>query len=358
MSFVVWLYDDIEEDLPTVRLERRLIRDRANPLQMPDHMFTRYFRVSKALFHHLLKFVEASLGYAVGSASVSPVIKLSATLRFLAEGSYQKGTGNDVFVGMAQSTFSKMLSQVLDVLEPGICRNAIQFPKEDTEKNAIKLGFFQKTGFPGVIGCVDGTHIKIIKPSPDIQHLYYNRKGYHSLNVMIVCDHEMIIRYVDANNPGSNHDSFIWNSNPLDDHLKSALQRGCRNTWLLGDAGYPLKPYLITPFRVPSSSNVSRFNEVHSKTRLIVERSIGQLKNVFRCLLGARQLHYKPSKATQIVNVCCALHNLRIKYNVVQDIDQTSQEPENEEEFIDSSNDSTAEGVREEIMNSMFSLSN
>lgn len=143
--------------------------------------------MSKDLFRYLLNIVETQLGAAVGSTTVQPVIKLAATMRFLAEGQYQKGTGNDLFVGMAQSTMSKSLTQVIDVLETYVCPEAIKFPTEEAEKNAIKLGFFQKSGFPGVIGCVDGTHIKIFPPGSDIQHLYYNRKGYHSLNVMIVC---------------------------------------------------------------------------------------------------------------------------------------------------------------------------
>lgn len=45
------------------------------------------------------------------------------------------------------------------------------------------------------------------------------------------------------------------------------------------------------------------------------------LKGRFRCLLAARELHYSPEKAIQIFNVCCALHNVCIKYNIAyQDI--------------------------------------
>ena len=51
---------------------------------------------------------------------------------------------------------------------------------------AAKFYFFNKCLIPGIIGCVDGTHIKIIKPIEEIQHLYYNRKGYHSINAMVV----------------------------------------------------------------------------------------------------------------------------------------------------------------------------
>lgn len=144
-----------------------------------------YFRVSKELFRYLLDFVEDKLG-GVKSTSVPATLKLSAALRFFAEGSYQKGVGNDMFAGMAQPTLSKILTSVIDVFEAELCPTVIQFPVSDEEKSEIKRGFYERTGFPGVIGCVDGTHVKIFKPMKDIQHLYYNRKGFHSLNVMIV----------------------------------------------------------------------------------------------------------------------------------------------------------------------------
>lgn len=39
---------------------------------------------------------------------------------------------------------------------------------------------------PGVVGCVDGSHFKIVVPPREHEHLYYSRKHYHSLNVQMV----------------------------------------------------------------------------------------------------------------------------------------------------------------------------
>ncbi|XP_041769551.1 uncharacterized protein LOC121592211 [Anopheles merus] len=116
------------------------------------------------------------------------------------------------------------------------------------------------SGIPGVVMCVDGTNIKIIAPTHD-RDQHYNRKGFYSLNALMVYSPEA---------------TFYTN---------------------------------------------------HAKGREIIERTFGALKNRFRCLLGARQLHYTPEKATQIINVCyCALHNMCIAYKIAEfplDVDCT-----------------------------------
>ncbi|XP_055632800.1 putative nuclease HARBI1 [Toxorhynchites rutilus septentrionalis] len=143
---------------------------------------------------------------------------------------------------------TKALSEILSILEHNLCPVAIKFQVNNTKKDAIMRGFYEKTGFSGITGCVDGTHVRIISPAND-QHLYFNRKGFHSLNVIVVCDHNLKIRFVDANHPGSCQHSFVFNGSSLGHHLATNHNNGEENTWLLGDSGYPLKPYLITPFR-------------------------------------------------------------------------------------------------------------
>lgn len=117
--------------------------------------------------------------------SCSPINRVVAALRFFAEGSYQHGVGTDFNVGMAQPTVSKTLSNFIDIMQTKLCPQWIQFDQGEEEKIEAKRDFYSKAGFPGVTMCVDGTHIKIIKPSKE-DFLYYNRKGFFSINAMVV----------------------------------------------------------------------------------------------------------------------------------------------------------------------------
>ena len=63
----------------------------------------------------------------------------------------------------------------------------IKFPTTMEDKHAIRAGMYQIAGFPCVIGCIDCTHIRIQAPSQNEQN-YVNRKGYHCVNVQVICD--------------------------------------------------------------------------------------------------------------------------------------------------------------------------
>lgn len=132
----------------------------------------------------------------------------------------------------------------------------------------------------------------------------------------------------------------------------------CVNPYFIGDAGYPLEPYLMTPYRsATEGSSESLFNTKHAKARNIVERTIGVLKNRFRCLLGARQLHYKPTKAKQIANVCAALHNICIKFgsNTLNDVLSSENGPTQvESDDLEITDNTEASAIREQIKNSFL----
>ena len=150
---------------------------------------------------------------------------------------------------------------------------------------------------------------------------------------------------VNAKFPGSCHDSGRI----------SMIQNNFPNTWLLGDSGYPLEPWLMTPLLNTTNEKEEKYNKLHIKTRNVVERSFGALKSRFRCLLNQR-LYYSPEFVANVVYACVILHNICIKCNIpiLQDI--TLYEDNNNDNFnITQNNDYFREGnrVRSRYINSL-----
>ncbi|XP_055913458.1 putative nuclease HARBI1 [Eupeodes corollae] len=315
IGFVLLAVEEEETKKSEIRSIRRELRDNSNPLELPQELFIKNYRINKNVFKYLLDTLSDSFPIAKKSFAVPKIVRLSACLRFFAEGGYQRGVGKDHDVGIAQSTFSEVLSNFLNIFEENLCPEWIKSQTAE-EQRSTNLHFFEKYKLPGVIGCIDGTHVRIVGPHAS-QHLFFNRKGFYSLNVLLICDEEMKIRFVDATHPGACHDSLVWKVSEFRSHLLQRYLSGERNFWLLGDAGYPLAPWLLTPHRTcQEGSPESKFNKAHKAARKIIEQVNGVLKGRWRCILGARELHYEPQKAIQIVNTCCALHNMCIFFKI------------------------------------------
>ncbi|XP_053405189.1 putative nuclease HARBI1 [Mercenaria mercenaria] len=175
----------------------------------------------------------------------------------------------------------------------------------------------------------DGTLIPIIAPSQN-EEVYVCRKNYHAINVQAVVDHRA--RFIDlvAKWPGSTHDASIFDNCGLKDDNLRMLGYGSQNLigrlimtsfgttdhlerhelgHLLGDSGYPLRKYLITPVTTATTEKEVRFNQAHSSGRMVVERAFGMLKSRFRCLHRTGVLYKSPGKCYQIVTACTRLHN-------------------------------------------------
>ena len=104
-------------------------------------------------------------------------MKVLVTLRFLASGSFLQVVGN-TFLSFDKSTVSRVVHQVTKALSAKL--NAfIKFPSTRNERDEVKRSLFR----------IGGTHVRIKAPSlhePD----YVNRKGFHSINLQAICNHE------------------------------------------------------------------------------------------------------------------------------------------------------------------------
>ncbi|XP_037876380.1 putative nuclease HARBI1 [Bombyx mori] len=132
-----------------------------------------------------------------------------------------------------------------------------------------------------------------------------------SINVQVVCNALLIFQNVVARWPGSTHDATIFNHSDLKDHCEHG---GLGNRWLLGDSGYPCKPYLLTPLINPRTQSEQLYNESHIKTRNTIERCIGVWKRRFPVLSLKGRLKLENMQA--VIIATAVLHNIARNMNL------------------------------------------
>ncbi|KAH7979955.1 hypothetical protein HPB49_012182 [Dermacentor silvarum] len=266
--------------------------------------FRQYFGLSKRTVRSLCDELDPIIGCQRASGH-STERKVLCALRFFGNGSFQRSVGREEQIGMAQPAASNTIHEVTEDITSVSARRKLY---------EVKAAFARRGAIPGVLACVDGTLIAIIKPgglSLADTASFMSRKGYYTLNVMVVCNAELRILVVDPRYPGSCHDSWVWQHNPLRARLAAQLQPG---EYLLGDSVYPLEPWLLVP--VPGShagtTSEGRYNREHASMHNVVERCTGVLKSKFRCLQHFRTLLYSPDRAARIIYACVALHNIAL----------------------------------------------
>lgn len=228
-----------------MRVLRRKLRDDHNPFEITtDEHFMELYRFPKSLCMELIDELIPFLPNSGRKHAIpSHTIVLSA-LRFFASGSFQRSVGQDSLSALSQTSVSRCVHIVATAMN-NIAHAHIKFPKRE-EFPALKIKFMAKYNFPGVIGLIDGTHIKISAPKHDIEHVYYCRKGGHSKNVMIICDADYLILAANAQFGGTAHDSYVWRRSRACRALEEFYDAGERNFWLLGDSGYPLQVFFFS----------------------------------------------------------------------------------------------------------------
>lgn len=127
----------------------------------------------------------------------------------------------------------------------------------------------------------------------------------------------------------------------------------------LGDSGYALQTFLLTPLEDPILRSQQLYNESLIRTRNIIERTIGVWKNRFPCLAYGMRL--KTETAMTIVVATAVLHNIarqmnepeppvvnRDRLNYYIDLGQMAN-PGREQNPI-----ALVQGVRNDIINNFF----
>lgn len=137
----------------------RPLRDREDPLRLPDHILMRQYRLPRPAVIFLIRLLAEDLQRRTRRSTPLPVaLQVMLALRFLASGSFQMVLGGTL--GVSQSSVSRVVRHVATAL----CRRAgmfIKFPTTAAQCITTKQQFADIAGFPNVLGAVDGTHVAI-----------------------------------------------------------------------------------------------------------------------------------------------------------------------------------------------------
>ena len=193
----------------------------------------------------------------------------------------------------------------------------IKFPIGQDQRDAI-CGFESRWGFPQCVGAVDGSHIPVRPPALNYTN-YYNHKGWYSILVQAVVDHEYLFRNLNVGWPGCVHDARVFaNSSLFEAATVNHILHGDNHMilgynippLLIADSAYPHLPWILKPYTnngslTPEQKN---FNYRLSRARIVSENAFRRLKARWRRLIKLNDMDV--ATVPDVVVACCILHNI------------------------------------------------
>ena len=330
----------------------RLNKNYKNDLvDLLEEDFRKRYRFTKAGFIYILNILEDDIQHNEDNRGhpIPPEVQLQVALRYYATGTFQIVCGD--VCNVSQPSVSRIVRKVSKAIAMK-SKDFIVFPTGEAAIKTQQL-FKSKFGFPHVVGCVDGSHVPIQSPNLPDREFFRCRKGYMSLNVQGICDSSMKFTNIVARWPGSTHDARIFENSSI----CLRFEENEINGLLLGDQGYPCRPFLMTPFRNPDVEAEVIFNRSLNKTRSAVERMFGIWKRRFPCLkMGLR---CKLDTAMLVITSTAVLHNIAVNLrepDFESDLDEYSEnENDSNAEHPNFSNDVLGNARRQLIVQQFFS---
>jgi hypothetical protein len=313
------------EVVPTPETEeivRRIISKETN--------YRRMVRLTKEEFNNLMVEVSPSvhettfrgttrknLGTDTTKYSLSTMVFI--TLFWLAH--YPTLNLMSVIFQLHERSITQILKRTLEGMSKAL-RNKIKWPSDaEFEGKLQDLTWFQNADFANVACVVDGTEIRISRPSkePFQRNVWSGKKKQHSLNVMFITWLTGEIIFFSAARVGA-HDQSHWNEL----HLREKFIG--KNFGICGDGGFTFnrkvdaiqikgyKPH-VAPKGGKLTEEQKRYNKHLSQMRVVVENAIARVKQ-WRILKGVFR-HWRNGQGqldiNSILTVAIVLANQKMK---------------------------------------------
>ncbi|WOL14406.1 nuclease HARBI1 [Canna indica] len=290
-----------------------------------DEAFKYFFRVSKKTFEYICSLVRQDLVSRPPSGLIniegrllSVEKQVAIAMRRLASGESQVSVG--AAFGVGQSTVSQVTWRFIESMEER-ARHHLRWPDADRmehTKTKLEAAF----GLPNCCGAIDATHIIMTLPAVESSDDWCDQESNYSMFLQGVVDQELRFLDIVTGWPGSMTVSRLLkcsgffklceSGKRLNGPLKMSAQNSEIKEFIVGDATYPLLPWLMTPYEgknLPAS--MICFNTKQKAARLLAARALSQLKGGWRIL---HKVMWRPDKhkLPSIILVCCLLHNIII----------------------------------------------
>ena len=166
-------------DTRTIR-QRKYQRNFDPLVTLDDLTLYNNYRFDKAGIEYLTELLKDDLSQEVCQRGlpIKPHIAIMATLSYLSSNAFQLKIGDTL--GISQASVSRCVKTVTASLAQKV-DEFVKFPVTDEARRSCQAGFFQLAQFPGVVSCVDGTHVKVTKPSSD-EHQVQQYKIVHFIH--------------------------------------------------------------------------------------------------------------------------------------------------------------------------------
>ena len=195
------LFQSMSRRLSTAYLQRRTVwvkyRNRSfwNEIagNWSEREWKQNFRVNRTTFQFLCRELQPHLEKSDAVRTPLPLEQRVAICLWRLGTNVEYRTISHLF-GVGISTVCVAVHDVSRAIVESLAAQYISIPTGEGLRRIVN-GFSSKWGFPQCIGAIDGSHIPIIAPSENPLD-YYNRKGYHSVILQALVDHEY--RFLDV----------------------------------------------------------------------------------------------------------------------------------------------------------------
>lgn len=288
--------------------------------------FESVFKVSRKTFNYICSLVtdpmmaKSSNLLFLNGKSMSIKDQVALALRRLSSGDSLIGVAN--FFGTNHSTVSQVTWRFVEAIEEHGLHH-LQWPSKEDEIAQIKSKFENMRGLPNCCGAIDSTHIVMLLSASDRSvDVWLDRKDNHSMILQAIVDPDMRFRDIVTGWPGKMDDASVLQKSTFyelaqkHERLNGTKLNLAEGTdlqeYIVGDSAFPLLPWLITPYQgrdLPETK--SEFNKRHFATRLVAQRALARLKDVWKMIHGVM---WRPDKhrLPRVILACCILHNIVI----------------------------------------------